>query len=194
GLRAFLFDRAHADALDLWKLPVPVRVDAADAVVERWVRREQARDSLFQQRVREAHVAHFADVGVIQVRALFESADLSERAGDAVRVARELDGAGIGQVLALPRHRGLDQVAEEGPRPPEDEKAETDQHHLPATPLAIRRAARGAADQKLANDGDAHDAKDQGDEPDVEPHVAVEDVAELVADDALQLIAGQIVE
>ena len=32
----------------------------------------------------------------------------------------------------------------------------------------------------------------QADQPDVQPHVAVEDVAELVGDDALQLVAGEL--
>ena len=35
---------------------------------------------------------------------------------------------------------------------------------------------------------------DEADQPDVEPHVAVEDVAELVGDDALQLVAGELAQ
>src|SRR5437764_3695520 len=41
---------------------------------------------------------------------------------------------------------------------------------------------------------DSHNPEDQADQPNVEPHVAVEDVAELVGHHALQLVAGQIVE
>src|SRR5262249_23537449 len=40
-------------------------------------------------------------------------ADLLERPANAVGVARELDGAGVGQVLALSRHRRHDQPTEE---------------------------------------------------------------------------------
>src|SRR5262249_16077475 len=40
-------------------------------------------------------------------------ADLLDRPANAVGVARELDGAGVGQVLALPRHRRHDQPTEE---------------------------------------------------------------------------------
>ena len=52
----------------------------------------------------------------------------------------------------------------------------------------------GRLHQDPADDGQRHDAEDQADQPDVQPHVAVEDVAELVGHHALQLVAGQVVE
>ena len=45
-------------------------------------------------------------------RLLREAADPFQRAGDSLRVARELHRGGIGQKLALPTDAGLDQAAE----------------------------------------------------------------------------------
>ena len=43
--------------------------------------------------------------------------------------------------------------------------------------------------QHAADHGQAQDAENDAHEAEIEPHVAVEDVAELVADDALQFVA-----
>ena len=71
------------------------------------MRREGTREPLGEQHVR--------DLLGIRVRAASraERADLLQRARQALRVARELHGGGVGEQLALPRDRGLDQPAEE---------------------------------------------------------------------------------
>ena len=51
--------------------------------------------------------------GLMSLRAEHGRADSLERAGDSVRIARELHGRGVGQELALPRDGRLDEVAEE---------------------------------------------------------------------------------
>ena len=45
--------------------------------------------------------------------------------------------------------------------------------------------------QHAADDGEAEDAENDSEQAEIEPHVAVQDVAELVGDDALQFIARQ---
>jgi hypothetical protein len=61
----------------------------------------------------------------------------------------------------------------------------------PSRPCAGRAAG---IQQAAADDGEEQDAEEQSHQPDVQPHVAVQDVAELVGDDALQLLAVQPLE
>ena len=49
----------------------------------------------------------------------------------------------------------------------------------------------GNAEHEVADQADQQDAVQDADEADVQPHVAVEDVAELVRDDALQFVARE---
>ena len=67
-------------------------------------------------------------LGVVDARPLGQAADLLERPTNAVGVARELDGTGIGQVLALPRYRRHDQPTEERSHKTQHKHAEADQH------------------------------------------------------------------
>src|SRR5262249_47521073 len=105
-----------------------------------------------------------------------------------------LDGAGVGQVLALPRHRRHDQPTEERSHQAQHKHAQAQQHQAATGITSSRRASAGREHEDAADDGQRHDPEDQADQPDVEPHVAVEDVAELVSAHALQLVAGQVVE
>ena len=126
----------------------------------------------------------------LQARAGFaEAADFFQRAGDAAGIARELHGRGVGQKFALAADGGLDEPAEKNADVADDQqrKAEKRQRILSA---AASAAARGLQ-QNPADDGEAKNAEDDAHEPQVEPHVAVEDVAEFVADDALQFVARQ---
>ena len=59
-----------------------------------------------------------------------------------------------------------------------------------ARPAAAAEA--GDAQQLAADQAHQQDAVQHADQPQVEPHVAVEDVAELVGDDALQLVAREL--
>ena len=54
---------------------------------------------------------------------------------------------------------------------------------------AAATAAARRLQQNAADDGEAKDAKNNSHEPEVQPHVAIENVAEFVADDALQFVA-----
>ena len=55
----------------------------------------------------------FTCVRVPNPRTGVESANLLERPGDSLRIARELDGRGVGKKFSLTRHRALNQFAKE---------------------------------------------------------------------------------
>jgi hypothetical protein len=92
------------------------------------------------------------------------------------------------------RHRGHDQPTEECSHQAQHKHAQAHQHQAATGIIPSRRASAGREHEDAADDGQRHDPEDQSDQPDVEPHVAVEDVAELVGHHALQLVAGQVVE
>ena len=89
-------------------LAVPLRIEPADALVQRRMRGEHAAEALG-----EIHVAGLGRPRADELRAEHGRADSLQRAGDPLRIARELHGRGVGQILALPRHGRLDEVAEE---------------------------------------------------------------------------------
>ena len=110
--------------------------------------------------------------------------DFFEGAADAVGVAGELDGGGVGQKFALAGDCGLDETTEGG-----DDAAGV---------LAVaRRGDAGPAERRedaAADETEDEDAEDERREAQVEAHVAVEDVAELVGDDALEFVACEFFE
>ncbi len=137
--------------------------------------------------VAEEHVAGFRGVSGLELRAVAQAANLLQRAGQAGRVAGELHRRGIGEELALPADGGLDEPAKEHADPANHDQHQAEQRQR----VLVFAAAAAGVEQNPADDGQAKDAEDDAHEAQVEPHVAVEDVAELVADDALQLIALQ---
>ena len=76
-----------------------------------WVAPEAAEIGL--EGLGDEEVADLAGVRVDHGATEGVAADLLEGAGDAARVAGELHSRGIGEKLALARHRGLDEPAEE---------------------------------------------------------------------------------
>ena len=122
-------------------------------------------------------------------RAARPGADGRERARDALGVARELHRGGVGEELALARHRRLDQPAEEEAGVADDQQGGADEHDAAAAAAVVAAAPR--AEQEVADLADEQDAGEHADHLHAEPHVAVEDVAELVRHHALQLVARQ---
>ena len=86
--------------------------------------------------------------GLSQLRARLQAADLLQRAGDAAGLPGELHRRGVGQVLALPGHRGLDEPADEHPDPAGHEQRDADERQRVAAGLLVP-AASGAG-QKAA--------------------------------------------
>ncbi len=141
--------------------------------------------------IAEQHVRHFLAVGAVQLGAPVDPGDFLQRPGNALRLARELHRRGVGQVFALARDAGLDEAAEEHADIADGEQAQGGDHDRPA---ALAVAARAVLQHLAADDAQHQDAEQQAHQADVEPHVAVEDVAELVGDDALQLVAAELVQ
>ena len=112
-------------------------------------------------------------------------------AGQPGRVAGELHAGGVGQELPLPRDGGLDDVAQQHAQVAQDVDCQADQEHGRAVVVAaafrIARGARpaGRPHHVISDDREREDAEDDANEAEVQPHVAVEHVAELVAQHAL---------
>ena len=145
----------------------------------------------------EEHVARLGSMGIHHLGARLESADLLERAGYPRRIAGELDRRGVGEKLALAAHRGLDEIAHEGAdEAHQHQDAADDEQHLggvaPAAPALQRAAVKRRTEQDAADQPDHEDPEEHAHEPDVEAHVPVQDVAELVADHPLQLVAAEL--
>ncbi len=153
------------------------------------MRFEQA-DERLTDAISEKHMRQFLAVCVAQTRAGFaEAADFFQRAGDAAGIPRELHGRGVGEKFALAADGGLNEASEKNADVADDQQreAENRQRILPATATAATRGLQ----EHAANDCEAKDSENRSHEPQIEPHVAVEDVAEFVADDALQFVARQ---
>ena len=121
-------------------------------------------------------------------------ADLLECAGDPQRIPRELHSRSIREELTLSTHGGLDHAAKEHP-----EEADSDQpraktqgahgHHrqrgvLLAAPSA-NTGVRHHPKDELSDQRDDHDPVQEDDEPEIETHIPIEDVAELMRHNAL---------
>ena len=132
GAGAFEFFPIDTDRPHLRELAVELGIEAADAFDEGRVGGQQSGEPLAGKGVGEKHVTGLGGLGVVDARPLGQPADLLERPANAVGVARELDGAGVGQVLALPRHRRHDQPTEERSHQAQREHAHA-QHHLAGT-------------------------------------------------------------
>ena len=147
--------------------------------------------------VAEEQVARLLGVRAGEARARAEAADLAQRAGEPERVAGELCRGGVGEELALARHRALDQSREEDADVADDQQREAEQEDGSRSALlaaARRRAAAVAAQDPVADQTDDQDAVENAHQADVEPPVAVEQMAHLVADHALQLVAIEQIE
>ena len=143
--------------------------------------------------VAEQHVADLLGVPAVgQARPTGQAADLLQRAGQPCGLAGELHRRRIGKRFARAADPGLDHPCEEhadvANHDGHQRRREDRQRPAPAP-------AAAAQVQHLPPDQPQHqDAEQQSHQPDVQAHVAVEDVAELVGDDALQLVAVEPVE
>ena len=122
---------------------------------------------------------------------------LRRASGERERIAGVLRGGGVGEELALARHRALDQSREEHADVADDEQREAEEEHGSRSALlaaARRRAAAVAAQDPVADQTDDQDAVEDAHQAHVEPAVAVEQVAHLVPHHALQLVAIEQIE
>ena len=136
----------------------------------------------------EQHVADFLGVGGLQVRVLAVATDLLQCIGDACCLPCELYRGGIGQEFALTGYAGLDQSSHEHANAAEYCQPEPDDDRASCVPAP---AVGTAAQDHAADQTEHHDAEEDAHETYVQAHVAIEDVAALVPDDALQFVAVQ---
>lgn len=137
-------------------------------------------------------------LGVVEGGAQRVAGDLFERAADTGRVAGELDRGGVGEEFALAGDGGLDEAAKKIADVADDEQTEAgraDRGNDAAGVFTVARRAESAAaegrDDTSADETEDEDAEDERREAQVEAHVAVENMAELVGDDALEFVAGE---
>lgn len=157
------------------------RVQCPDPFEDRRVRGEKPADAL-----REQHVRHLFGAGGRKARALRQTRDLDQRSLQAFRIACELHGRRIRESLALAADGRL--------KNPPGERSHVAEHHDgrrrgqqadgTSSPAAARHDPQdGAADQRK------HEQTEQpAHELHVQPHIAVENVAEFVGDHSLELI------
>ncbi|OQB88778.1 MAG: hypothetical protein BWX84_02777 [Verrucomicrobia bacterium ADurb.Bin118] len=143
--------------------------------------RGERAEERFAHRIAKEHVAGLRRPFGVEGGAVDQTADFLQGAGQALRVARELHRGGIRQKLALPAHGGLNQSSEEHAHPAQQHQHQTKQGQRIVPPPGAQKDAPDDRQAKNA-ENDAHEAQ-------VQPHVPVQDVAELVSDDALQFIA-----
>ena len=150
--------------------------------------REHAR-----QAGRKQHVRHFFHVGTADSRSVIGRGDLHQRTAQAGGIAGELHGGRVGQRFAGTGHRRLNQATEEQPHIADDEHRKCRHHdHADATAsFLIAATARSKSQHGASKDRDGKQAEQQTHQPDVQAHIAVEDVTELVGDDPLQFRAIQ---
>ena len=143
-------------------------------------------------------MARFLRVGGGQCGVPLETADLGQRPTDPVRVPRELHRRGIRQKFPLTRYGTFDQLAEENPdisHHHHQEPAKRDQRRdIPfAAPAAPRPPGpQGGPHHPVPHHGDDQYPVQDPHQPDVQAHVAVENMAEFMRDHALQFVPRQL--
>ena len=161
-------------------------VDAANALVQRRVRRKHAPpQGRHEEEMRQALGLRMMD-RVLSLRRLV--GDLAKRPAQPIGAARELHRRGVGQVLALARHCGLEHAARD---PSERTHAHQPQSEQRGQAAAATLVGLG---QRVAEVVDHLQAPHEADELHVEPNIVVLDVTELVGHHALQLVAREALE
>ena len=130
-----------------------------------------------------------------------QSSDRLERTGDPVGLTRKLHRRCVGQKLPLATDRRLDHAGKERPAEPDHHQPDTDRHDGQGDPVAPPGPSATTApstiredqdaEQKVTGPADEQDAVQQTHEPNIEPRITVDDMAELMSDDTLQLIPRQ---
>src|SRR3982750_769551 len=79
-----------------------------------------------------------------ELRAEERRPDLLQGPGDALRIARELHGGGVGQELALTRDSSLDEISEHQSDEAQDHEDEADRQKVKAAVVAARITSAAA--------------------------------------------------
>ena len=167
----------------------PVRVDSPDAHGERRVGGEHAAHG-----GAEEHVGKIFGARNPYVRPAGKSTDSLERARDAIRVAGKLNGCGIGEKFPLSADRRPDERAEETTDQADHDQPDSNQDKGSSTFVLAPSAVTGAPscmEHDFADTGEKDYAEQNPRKTDVDAHVSVENVAEFMGHDSLQLVPCQ---
>ena len=189
--RGLVCDNLHRD--DIGDDAVEGRVDALDPLSDGWVGGEE-----------ELHeAARRGEEEVLRLEVRIRAGALGARhpthllqsRSQPKRIARKLHRRGVGEVFALPRNRGLNDLSEEDAARADEQHGETrhDQRggQRKRILIAIRRL-RTDAHEDITELGQGRQSGHRTDDADADRHIAVTDVAEFVGDHTLQLLARQI--
>ncbi len=103
-----------------------------------------------------------------------ENADLLQGGCQAHRVASELYSRGVGQVFALARDGRLNQLSKEDTDPSDENQAESYHGKSNFGFSIVTTAPDGATmEENAADHGEEDQTKDEGDQADIELHIAV---------------------
>ncbi len=164
---------------------IEVRIDFLDALENRRMRGKHPRHA-----VGEEHMRGLLRVRGRQCGAVGKCRDLDERFLQTIRIASELHTRCIGKSFPLTRHRSLQQAAEEQPDITEHHDRDSHGHET----VTVASAARRELQQHPPDQCDHEQTEHPAHELNIQAHVAVEDVAEFVRDNALKLVAAEIIE
>ena len=174
GARRDLIDKRHIEA----------GIERADTFGQ-W---RMGREHPLQTRCKQ-HVRDLLGLRLLQSTALSDAGDLQQRTLQALGIAGELDRGRIRKPLAPPADRRLDHPAADAPEPADDRKRRPDQEQV-RTALAAAPARRMPEDQ-TTHQCDEHQPEQPADQAQIQAHVAIQDVAELVRDHTLEFVAIQ---
>lgn len=160
--------------------------DAADALGQRRVGGEPAGEALAGI---EKHVADCFRLRAGQRCAVL--GDLAQRAGNPGRISRELHRRGIGEKLPLARHRRANQPAGKHADVAGDHQRQAQRDEAAAVLVG---ATAAASQEHPSRRGEHEEPVQHADEPQVQPHVAIQDMAEFVGHHPLQLLAGEFLQ
>src|SRR5690606_2026466 len=128
--------------------------------------------------------------GTTEQGAFCGAVDLVKSASQTFRVAGELNRSSVGQILSLPGNGSLDESAKEQAQIANCGKTEPayqqERHGFGTIPVAAHMT--GTAQQELSHLTDQQNACQHGHQTDIEPHVAIENMAEFMADYSLQFV------
>src|SRR5690554_648442 len=125
----------------------------------------------------EKHVTGFYGTRMFDFRS--EARNMRERAGNALWVPRKLHRRGVGEKLALTRYARLNDTPAQ-----HADRAHDDQHQSTQRQRSTIASAR-AVQQDAPTERKQQDSVQNGHEAQIEAHVAVQDMAELMCDHAL---------
>src|SRR5262245_27446534 len=162
---------------------VPSRFDRSDTIRERRMGREptgKTPQALREEEVRDLGCTRRGERGSFRCRA-----DFLQCAGDSVGVSRELYGRRVREELSLAADCRLDEVAAE--RAGKTDRDQTQAQQAEGRSLAAATVPHPAC-ETTSEQTDEENPMQHRDQAQVQAGVAIEDVTELVADHALQLI------